>query len=374
MVPTVAVVETRRRAAEPRLECSIRRWSSSGLKEQRLARVAKFRRSDRNFACLTGSSVPRVAVPRVPAVGFLSILSGAGWIGSVLEPLVASRCVSSTAPIAAGADLLACLKQRAVISAGEPWLFVRVGWDWKWWSWSEIARYAMVPIGVEVGFDAGSKTGRASAHRRLERPSKASSAVEPELGGVIERIATLARGELDGSALSLLTMSAGGLEAALAERPRPISRLRRGLALGESRRIAVEPAPRSSEAGSNEAGSNEAGSKEAGSNDGCELGWVWSLTVGGALVLPQSPARWLDAVLWSRPTDLWGNRSQLEELERAASTRAGRRALDRLCAFCVVADELVPEEPVAEENAPPAGVSPATPGLERLGVRVVSCR
>lgn len=285
----------------------------------------------------------------------------------------------------------------------QPWLFYREGWDWRWSSREELLERALA-IGREAAspdslgdrvvsfgpcepplehaldlavllsgacpaprLEAAKRSGRSPSVTRaanggasLRRAKDGAwrivggdeAAENPEAGSpslpfaeIYWRIA----GHFERVPLATLAAWSEALEGALRGPSGSVSRrsqrspssLRRLLGLGAARRVAVT-----------------CGSLAHADH---RLGWAWSLETGAALVIAPSRASWLDVVLFSRPTDLWGDHEQLEQLDEAAATRSGRRALDRLGAFALFG------QPESDHDA---GEDLETRALTRLEVRV----
>ena len=178
------------------------------------------------------------------------------------------------------APLADSVRRLAAERPHEPAVCFRDGWDWRWWTWAQLAEAAS------------------------ERRADGSSAGYPDPEAVAALVAA-DRVPVDDSRLR-------GHGRLVAEPP-PLSspgRWRRALGV-PAREVVVEVFPTSAP---------------------LRIEWLrWAFERGAALVAAPSQANWLEVVLFARPTLLWGGAAEASSLlERA---RGRRRPFDRLRAF-----------------------------------------
>jgi hypothetical protein len=269
-------------------------------------------------------------------------------------------------------SLAAALRQHAVADPESPFLFWAEGWNWRWWSWRQVAALAerwagplaSLPPAARVGF-AGAAYPHAIA---LDLAVQAAgltavpldlTAEQGEQGGETWPETLAARGcvawlgtaggevKLERLRDGTNTVEAEGAVAAGAAGPGPPGAEGGALVRGGSgswRR--VSQADLLAAAASVESVLAESArpsrSREilvAGRPLGepaARLMAAWATAAGAALVLEPDPALRLAAVAWARPTVFYGSaaemaalRHQVEARQGTASARLGRALLRR---------------------------------------------
>lgn len=235
-------------------------------------------------------------------------------------------------------ELLAAIAERLRTRGEQPWLFFRRGWDWRWWSFRETWQRAVT---IAAGPDAASSANRGDADPGFG----SEGALVADLASWVSADGTLREPALAwtvGGARSAVTVAelvrlGRELERELVATQRPPPRAWRVLGLPRGLRVAVDTAKLDRPAD--------------------RVGWAWSLLTGASLALVGDEDEWLEAVMWVRPTDLWGDGSRIDRLAAASGQRRGRRSLVRLGGFALVA------------GTPPASESGGA--LSGLGIQVV---
>ncbi|HEV3459910.1 MAG TPA: AMP-binding protein [Thermoanaerobaculia bacterium] len=253
-------------------------------------------------------------------------------------------------------SLPAALERQAAADPESPFLFWPEGWNWRWWSWRQVAELAAQWSAPLAGLRAGAGVAFAGdsypqaivldlavqAAGLTPVPLAGGEGAAAEAGCVawLEETAGEARvTRLDGE-VALWDAAGGGPAVLLAGeggdwRPLPVAEL-----LAAAARVEGTIGAASRVEGATGSAAGPRGSR------GREIlvgGWplrewagrllaAWAVTAGAALVLETDPSRRLGTVLWARPTVFHGGaaetaalRLQVEAARRPHRWRGWRR-------------------------------------------------
>src|SRR5579863_177783 len=278
-------------------------------------------------------------------------------------------------------NLPAALRRQAASDPESPCLFWPQGWDWRWWSWRQVAELAVqwsvtlagLPAAAGVAFagdsypqavpldlavqmagltpvplalgGGGGVPGDAAVARRLAAGAPGGCVAWAEAVGEqvrVTRLGEAAGGEVRVVGRGELVVVAGddaglgGIPAAAAAADAAGNRGGVGEHYGAGGWRRLAPAALLDAAAAVESAVAATAGRRRDSRDrevlvaGWPLGrWegrllgAWALVSGAALVLEPDPGRRLGAVLWARPTVFYGSADELAALRLRAAARRG---------------------------------------------------